>query len=263
MKRLRTNKTTAVLIAASILLQISLPASGQKESEAAKRNIPNLPNFDQQRLHFGFLVGLNFLDYHVDNTGLATEANAYIPRYADVVNLTPGLNLAMVTDLRLHENLNLRALPGISFGQRELTYTPNLLIATPEALAAASGNARLDMETVKIRTTYLDLPILLKFSAFRINNIKPYIVGGSTMRYDLARDKHSHLKTSSFDVFVDGGTGFDFYLPYFRLSIELRASIGMLNTYAKQQPPNVESYPYQQTLSGLHSRWYGLSFYFE
>ena len=42
--------------------------------------------------------------------------------YADVSKVQPGFQVSIVSDLRLADNLNLRFLPGISFGAREIVF---------------------------------------------------------------------------------------------------------------------------------------------
>ncbi len=250
-----------VLIVALCVASFAADANAQVIAEARKRHLPNLPTFDRKRLHFGFLVGLNMLDYHIDNSAAATAENKYIPLYADVLSLSPGLNLGIVNDIRLCESLNLRLLPGISFGQRDVSYIAEPHLDTETGLLTTEAPFRL--ETVTMKSTYIEMPILLKYSAFRLRNAKPYIVAGTTLRYDLAKDKHSQVKTTPFDIYADGGAGFDIYLPYFRLSIELRASFGLRNVFDPNATYEPEDEAYRQAIDQLHSRWYGLTFYFE
>lgn len=253
----------AIIIA--ILLSLSfLRLSAQKfDSEASKRGIPNLPNFEYEKLHFGFLVGFNVLDYHIYNTGLPipdlTEATSAGNRgaavepeilYADIKELNPGLNLGIVTDLRIYNDLNLRCLPGISFGQRDVTFI--------NQYGELYGDKKL-----KIKSTFIEVPFLLKYSAFRIKNAKPYVVAGTSFRYDLAKDKQNHMNIKSFDNYLDAGAGFDFYLPYFRMSIELRGSFGLRNIYKNSRATEIEDIPYRNAIDCLKSRWYGITFYFE
>ncbi len=221
----------------------------QANKEARDRGIPNLPNYDYQRIHFGFLVGFAILDAYIHNSGLATAENGYIPQYAEVNKLQMGLTLGIVNDLKIVNGLNLRALPGISFGERKVDY----INALGEVLE----------EGATIKSTFIDLPVLLKYSAFRLNNIKPFIVGGTTFRYDLAKDKKSHLKTRPFDVYGDAGAGMDFYLPYFRFSIEFRASFGLRDIFNHTLSEEPADIPYQQAIDKIHSRFYGITFYFE
>lgn len=224
--------------------------SAQVESEARKRGIPNLPNYEYDKVHFGFLIGFNTLDYHIYNTGLRTAENNFTARYCEVKNINPGLNLGIVTDLRLCNDLNLRCLPGISFGQRDIKFINEF-------------GELIDKKPLRIKSTFLEIPLLLKYSAFRLNNAKPFVVTGTTFRYDLAKDKQNHLQMKSFDDYLDAGAGFDFYLPYFRLSVEFRASFGLKNIYKNVIPEDDEDIPYQQAIDGLKSRWYGITFYFE
>ncbi len=240
---------------------LASPGHAQIITEARERHLPNLPTFDRRRIHFGFLVGFNMLDFHVDNTGLATEENLYTPLFADVLSLSMGINLGIVNDIRLCDFLNLRLLPGISFGQRELTYTVAPYIDTSTGLLTTEPPIML--EKVVMKSTFIDLPILLKYSAFRYRNVKPYLVTGTSFRFDLAKDKDCPVKTKTFDTYIDAGAGFDFYLPYFRLSVELRASFGLSNVFDPSASFEPEDEPYRQAIDQLQSRWYGLTFYFE
>jgi hypothetical protein len=217
--------------------------------EARKRGIPNLPDYDRKPIHFGFLVGFNMLDFHLYNTGVRNSYNNHTAWFADVATLKPGLNLGIVTDFRLHQHLNFRILPGISFGERNITFIDEL--------------GELPDEPLKIKSTYIEVPFLLKYSAYRLGNFKPYLIGGTTIRYDLAKDKQSHLQLKSLDDYLDIGAGMDFYLPYFRMSIELRASFGLCNIYNETHSDEIDDIPYQQTIDEIKGRFYGITFYFE
>lgn len=217
---------------------------------ATARGVPNLPTFDKRAVHFGFLLGMNFLDYHVYNSGLRTFENGGVARYAEVTELDPGLVLGIVTDFRLCENLNFRVLPGISFGQRNLLFVNE------------SGNMVGDAP-VKIKSTFVECPFLLKYGAKRLHNVRPFIVGGGTPRYDLAKDKQEHLRMRSLDIYANAGAGMDFYLTYFRFSIELRCDFGLTNIYDTRLSEDIEDIPYQQAVRRLKSRWWGVVFYFE
>ena len=239
----------------SIIILLSVVVSGKAQytsasSFSAARGIPNLPGYEQRRLHFGFLMGFAMLDYHVYNTGLRTEANGGVARYAEVTKLDPGLILGIVTDLKVCNNLNFRVLPGISFGQRNLLYVDE------------DGN-KMDEEPLQITSTLVECPFLLKYGAKRIHNFRPFMVGGVTPRFDLAKDKQDHLNMRSMDVYGDVGGGLDFYLTYFRLSVELRGAFGLTNIYSKDQSDNYEDLPYNQAIRRLKSRWWGLVVYFE
>jgi hypothetical protein len=232
-----------------LLVQVSVVFAQGKKSR-----IPNLRSFDERPLHFGFLIGINTMDFRVYNTGVPVNVDGQL-LYADVVDLTPGLNIGIVSSYKLRENLNLRFLPGISFGQRNMSYIRY----------DNDGNFIEREEAIKIKSTYLEFPLLLKYNAFRMHNAKPYLVGGFNMRYDLAKDKQDKLLLNSMDGYLEFGAGFDFYLTYFRLSVEAKMSIGLADMLNAEGPgsPIEEDLEYTKALDKLNSRIFCLTFYFE
>lgn len=242
--------------AVAVLALVVLPSScafaqyTSAQEFTTAHGVPNLPGYDKRAVHFGFLLGFNFFDFHVYNTGLRTYENKGMARYAEVTELDPGLTLGIVTDFRLCENLNFRILPGISFGQRHLLFVDE------------NGDP-IDDDPLKIKSTFIECPFLLKYGAKRLKNVRPFIVGGMTPRFDLAKDKQDHLNMRSLDIYADAGAGLDFYLTYFRFSVELRCDFGLTNVYDTHMTDVEEDIPYQQAIRSLKSRWWGLTFYFE
>ncbi|MCF0191583.1 MAG: PorT family protein [Marinilabiliaceae bacterium] len=233
-----------------LLLVASFATSQELVPEARNRRLPNLPGYEHDRLHFGFLIGFNTLDYHIYNTGARTEENKWVARYAEIEAINPGINLGIVTDLRIYNHLNLRALPGVSFGERNLTFRDEF------------GN-KIDEKPLRIKSTFIEVPIALKYSAFRLHNIQPFILTGVTPRYDLARDKQSHLQMKSLDLYWDLSGGIDIYMYYFRLSIELKGSFGLRNIMKEGLSEEYSDRPYQQAIDALKSRIFCINFYFE
>jgi len=234
------------------LIIILLLQLGVVYGQGKKSKIANLRSFDERPLHFGFLLGLNTMDFTVYNTGQPiNEAGDVL--YSDMLSLTPGLNIGIVTSYKLTNDLNLRFLPGISFGQRNLTF-----IRYDQA-----GNFIEREEASQIKSTFLEFPLLLKYSAFRMHNAKPYLIGGFNARYDLAKNKQDKLLLTSFDGYLEVGAGFDFYLTYFRFSVEAKASIGLGNVLNPKGTGEPEDLIYTEALDRLRSRIFCLTFYFE
>ncbi len=230
-----------------MVTQLSLVVGQGKNSKIA-----NLRSFDERPLHFGFLIGVNTMDFAVyNNRRVISEAGDVL--YSDVLSLTPGLNIGIVTSYKLTSDLNLRFLPGISFGQRNMSYIRY----------DKDGTFIEREEPFKIKSTFLEFPLLLKYNAFRMHNAKPYLIGGFNTRYDLAKNKQDKLLLTSLDGYFEFGAGFDFYLTYFRLSVEAKASIGLrsvLNTKGTGEPGDEI---YTDSLDALRSRIFCLTFYFE
>ncbi len=235
------------LIYIFMLLQVGAAFGQGKNSRIA-----NLRSFDERPLHFGFLIGINTMDFRVYNTGMPINDQGE-KMYADVLTLTPGLNIGIVSSYKLANNLNLRFLPGISFGQRNLTYIRY----------DQEGNFIEREEPIKIKSTFLEFPLLLKYNAFRMHNAKPYLIGGFNARYDLAKNKQDKLLLTSLDGYLEFGAGFDFYLTYFRLSVEAKASIGLANILNPDGTGEPNDVDYTMALDKLKSRIFCLTFYFE
>jgi len=211
--------------------------------------VPNLPAFDEKPIHFGFQIGFNTMNFNVLHTGASTPENLNNPRYAELLSLSPGINLGIVSSFRVAKNLNVRILPGISFGQRNLSFIDETGV--------------IDERVLQIKSTFIEMPFMLKYGSKRIQNFKPYVVVGINPRYDLAKNKQDGLLLKSLDYYWEVGAGFDSYLSYFRLSTELKISLGMRNMLDKEGTGNAEDIPYTQAIDKLTSRIFVLSFYFE
>jgi hypothetical protein len=188
------------------------------------------------------------MDYRVVSKAPALQGTDD-PRYADVVNLSPGINIGMVTNFRLNKYFTFRVLPGISFGQRDLLFI--------------SDNGEEDEYPLEIKSTYIECPLVIKLNGARMTNAKPFLTAGINPRFDLAKSKKDGLMVRPFDVFWEIGAGMDSYMSYFRLSTELKLSVGMMNVLNPKGTGEPEDVLYSDVLDRLTSRIFVLSFYFE
>lgn len=190
----------------------------------------NLPKFYKQHIHFGFSLGVNNTDFRVHAkpnselyTNLQDSAN-YPGKTLDLKSISTkpetGFNLGIVCDTRLQEYLRLRFLPNIAFGSRQLLYS-------------FTGT---DTFTVKkkVESTFINFPLDLKLQSKRLGNFGAYIVGGGNYSIDLASQKKQKaddqvVRLKSNDIYYEAGGGLDFYLPYFKLSIEGKVMVGVKN----------------------------------
>jgi hypothetical protein len=206
-----------------LLILIGFSAFAQYKQQQQK----NLPEYDYKRLHFGFTVGTNVMDFGIvkaDNFFSTSEFNQV---YAIENQPNVGFMLGPVSNLRLGEYWDLRLLINLSFGQRNLTY----LLVEDTTVA----NPVLTRHKMKIASTYLEFPLLLKYKAMRINNYRPYLIAGINPKVDLAAQKKikqeemPKIRLNNLDFAWEVGAGIDFYLPYFKFSTELKYSGGVRN----------------------------------
>lgn len=230
---------------------------------AQKPRVKNDPTHDNKLIHFGFSLGLNFMDFSVYQSPEALSG----PYYAGIKSVQPGINIQAISNLRLAENWDFRALPGISFGERNF-YFYKLGVNTPDGPQDSMMYGGLPY---RMELSFIELPLLFKYKAKRMNNFRPYFIGGGNLRYDLAVKKEYDYKEQLFmvkpmDFYLEVGTGFDFYLTYFKFGLELKYSIGMTNLFRSTNPSGVppkENTVYTDMLSELKSHIFTISFHFE
>jgi hypothetical protein len=235
---------------------------------AQKVLLKNMTTFDDKRLHFGFTLGLNTADFSIEHYNVMSanlvfmeSTNAIDKQYqnssvvrADIAHINPGFTVGMVMNLRLSEDFDLRFLPGMSFAERSLTY--NIPV---EDITAKSTK----QESYSIKSTFLDFPLLIKYKARRMNNQRPYMIGGISYRVDISKTGVEDLvRLKSRNPSLEAGLGWDSYLQFFRLSTEFKFSFGLRNIL-DSGPKETQPQIYTGALSSLKSNMFTLSFHFE
>jgi len=227
-----------------ILLILLIPVA----ATAQKARPKNDSNYDERLLHFGFSMGLNTMDFNVKMD--PDDPNNYT---AEVVSLKPGINIQIVMDYRPATYFDVRFLPGVSFGQRNLNFYDEDGVLVNEQ---------------QIESSFLEFPLLVKAKGMRLNNSRPYLIGGINFRYDLAAkkeyddDSEVYMRLRKADLYYEVGAGIDFYLPYFKLTIEAKMSNGLRDVLVHDDPHPYNP-QYVNSIESLKSQMWVLSFHFE
>ncbi len=230
------NKRTAIFL--FLLIPVVLTAQKAKPK--------NDSNYDERLLHFGFSMGANTMDFNI-------KMNSESALQAEVVSLKPGLNIQIVTDYRPATYLDIRFLPGVSFGQRNINFYDT--------------TGTLWGETQILESSFLEFPLLIKYKGMRLNNSRPYVIGGVNFRYDLAGKKeyddsrNVSMRLKRADLYYEIGAGIDFYLPYFKLTIEAKMSNGLFDVLVHE--PDDRHPEYVNSIQSMRSQMWVLSFHFE
>lgn len=187
----------------------------------------NLGDFDKKKIHFGFSLGLNGANFlsDVDISKVDSLVNV------DILTQN-GFSLGVVTDFHITPELNLRVIfPTLSFGDRRIEY-----------LFLKSGGG-LTSIVKPVESTYLDVPVNLKYRSIRYQNFAAYVLAGGMYSYDLISQKdviNSNtnladmvIKLNNHNFYYQIGFGFDFFLEYFKFSPELKLSYGLNNVALK------------------------------
>lgn len=231
-----------------LLLACSYEMRAQKVMH--NTSLLNYQRGDRSFLHFGFTLGVNYMDYRA----LLSGANVL---RAETGKLSMGFLVGIVSEMRISDDWGLRFLPGLEFATRSLVYTH-----VPETED--------NKEYAYNESVYISLPLMLKYKAKRINNFRPYLTAGSSYKYDFQRhnkidpDASVFFRTKRGDVFLESGVGCDFYLPYFKLGVELRFSLGLTDVLVHRPDASVPGYEdYTSALKKLKARVFTVCFNFE
>lgn len=208
-----------------------------------KRPIANLENFDKQRLHWGYFLGFNSYGFKFDykaNPGVDIQEKS-----------KTGFNVGLVGDLRLFEYLDLRFEPGLYYTQRNLTF--NGFEQEFDALR-------------EVKSTYIHFPLLLKFSALRTGNVRPYLTGGVSRSLNLSSNEQvqddnlsGRFRMKRWTNNYEIGFGVDLYFEYFKFSPSIRGIFGLDDELIRDNRPDS---PYTGNVDAMKTRAVVINFTF-
>jgi len=210
--------------------------------------IENLPSYDYKPYHFGFILGLNKMDFAIRPKEDFKEFDSLF-----VLQSVPqwGFDIGIVGNLRLTQYLDFRFIPTLTFGDRNLNYK------------LAYKDTIIYNEVKKVESTLLEFPLLLKYKSARLTNVRAYVIGGAKYTIDLAskqskKDQDEELvKLRKHDYAFEVGVGFDFYLEYFKFATELKMAYGIRDLLIRDQTI------YTTPIDRLNSKTLMISFLFE
>lgn len=202
----------SLLFLLTLVLSLGLFAQSPK--------VKNLKRFDNKKIHFGFALGINTAGFGLNRKPYQSLVDSLAS--IDVISQS-GFNLGIVSDYHIHKHLNVRFLPTLVFGQRNLDFN------------FVSLNGEQKTISREVESTYLDFPILLKYRSARLNNFAAYFVAGAKYSIDLASNEdvknedipESIIKLKRNTTAAEVGIGTDFFLPYFKFAIELKMSYSL------------------------------------
>lgn len=226
-----------------ILLLVGLNVNAQKE------RIMNKPFIDNRQLHWGFFLGMNFMDMELTNNG-RLDSETGEQWYAECTKYNPGFSVGVLGAKRLNRYLEIRLTPTLHFGQKFLKMRENIS----------------NRDTIQnMQTYYIATPISIKAAAPRYNNFRPYFTFGVSPTFCLNRFDQEAIKPKMFDLYFEVGLGCDLYLPYFKLIPELKFCFGLLDILDKERTDLLDKslMKFTNGIDRASGSMIVLSFYFE
>tara|TARA_B100001109_G_C18709088_1_gene401643 strand:- start:28 stop:741 length:714 start_codon:yes stop_codon:yes gene_type:complete len=214
-----------------------------------KERVLNNENFDKPRLSYGYYLGLNSYDFNID----------YKSNLKDIqVIKSTGFNVGLIGNLRINDFFDIRLEPGLVMSNRTLSYSGTYF----EGLIFNENE--LERE---IRSTYIHIPLLLKISTKRINNIKPFVVGGVSTALNLSSNQDNpednsqgNFRLIKNNLFYEMGIGIDIYLTWFKFTPSIRGVFSLIDEHIKDLDPDS---PWTRNISKMQTRGVFINFTFQ
>ena len=194
-------------------------------SQVSFSQFKNLQNFDERDLRFGYYIGINQYDNKVtyqNNTP-----------YPISVDRAEGINVGLIGELKLNKNLFLSLEPGLHANKKNIIFN--------ERKEFTNYGDTLWV----VKSNNIHIPLLLKYSAKRLNNFRPYLKAGLSTSINLneiegtlSNNGLENFKFEKFNFYYELAFGVDFYLRYFKFSPSVRGVFSLKNEIPNNTPDN-------------------------
>ncbi|TWO33252.1 PorT family protein [Seonamhaeicola sediminis] len=236
-----------VLISFSFIIQTSNAQLFTKKKVQYDAN-QGRRSTDNDLLRWGYFLGISNYDFNFD----------YKQDLRDIyTQKSPGFNVGLIGNLRINSFLDLRLEPGLMITSRELNYSDSYFTETVS-----------DNDLIReVKSTYIHIPLLLKVSTKRINNFKPFIVGGFSTALNLSSNENNpndnsngQFRTTKNNLFYELGFGIDFYLYNFKFTPSIRGVFGMNDELVRDKDPLS---PWTSNIHSMQTRAVFVNFTFQ
>jgi len=204
---------------------------------------------DFRFLRWGYFLGINSYDFNFDYENDLKDI--YVER-------KPGFSVGLIGNMRINSFLDLRFEPGLLITTRELFY---------DQVYFQGVEFKESDLTREVKSTYIHLPLLLKISTKRINNFKPFIVGGISTAINLSSNENNpddnskgQFRTRRSPLFYELGFGVDLYFFNFKFTPSIRGLFGLSDELVRDVDPNS---PWTSNIASMKTRGVFVNFTFQ
>lgn len=224
------------LLKALVLASVSIATFADAQFRTRNR-MDKLEDFDQQKFSWGFFLNGNRLDYRIVlNPRYGMNANQNLVTSKESYSFGAGL----ITKFRLNDYLDVRVEPGLQFAQRQLIFNtqsndiyqngnPQNPLFTPIALTEKD-------RVREIKSTLVDVPVLLELHGERWYNSRPYVAAGVNYIVNLQSNSDSEddnqqqvFRSTTHNFAWSAEMGIQFYFNKFKLTPAIRGTFFMNN----------------------------------
>ena len=238
----------------------------------------NRTETDQKKFSFCYFLGTNMMSYKIvpkaqdnplpgapqtpDDDGVNQSGLVYLDQESKA-----GFSVGLIARMRVNDHIDVKVEPGLHFAQRILHFR-NAPLAVPNP--DGTYEEPLEDTNVKreVKSTYIEIPLLLNFHGDRWFNTRPYIQGGLgyAMNLQSNEDKEDDNATGLFRTTTNNFNwqaeiGIEIYFKRFKLTPALK---GMFFFNNELVPDKETTAPYWAgSLNSLSTRALVFSLKFE
>ncbi len=191
--------------------------------QISKKNY-NFWEFRNKPFYFGLTIGMH-------SSGYLTSKSSTFATSDSIVSISnvdrPGLNVNIITNLKIGQKFDFRFIPGFAFSERRFVFEDK----------SSNANENNDRVT-RLESVFLEIPIHLRFKSDPYNDKRLFLVGGLKYSYDVASnsrvrraDADQLLQIAPHDFQMEIGAGLQLFFPFFIFSPEIKYSRGLSNIH--------------------------------
>ena len=214
-----------------------------------KERLVNNENFDKTRLSYGYYLGFNNYDFNIDYNNDVDDIQ---------VIKSVGFNVGLIGNIRINDYFDVRLEPGLVMSNRTLSFSGSYF----EGLVYEEK----DLER-ELRSTYVHIPLLIKISTKRVDNIKPFIVGGISTALNLSSNQDNPDDNSQGvfrlvknNLYYELGIGVDIFLTWFKFTPSIRGVFSIKDEHIKDLDLNS---PWTRNIDQMQTRGFFINFTFQ
>lgn len=209
-----------------------------------KDRMDKLEGVDEIKFSYGFYLAANNFDYKlVLHPTYGMDGQKNLVQTKSSYSFGAGL----IGKMRLNENFDLRIEPGLQFVQREVifnTQSNDQYIQNPADIRVLT-----DADTHRtVKSTYIDIPLLIELHGDRWYNSRPYAAAGVNWMVNLQSNSKSAddnqqgiFRTTSSNFAWTAEIGVQFYFSRFKLTPGFRGTF-MINDEMVSDNPATPPY---------------------
>lgn len=222
------------ILSFAVLLSSNLQAQTYNNLFRTKDRMDNLEDFDLNKFSYGFYLAGNNFDYKMNLSPVfGMDGNQNLVESKATYSFGAGL----IGKMRLNEFFDLRIEPGLHFVQRDLTFN------TFEHNSQYAGGTNYNEpfipitdpgeEQIKkiVKSTYIDIPVLLEIHGDRWYNSRPYAAAGINYLVNLQSNQTSAddnfqnvFRSTTHNFGWSAEIGIQLYFSRFKLTPAIRGT---------------------------------------